>query len=54
MTKKTVCNRPLQIFIEDLQMFIEEEWLSLFVSLNTSLSRQFCSEILLKIGKNIF
>ena len=30
------------------------KWLSLFALLNTGLSRQFCSEMLLKIGENTF
>ena len=35
-------------------LFIEKEWLSLFTLLNTGLSRPFYSEILLKIGENLF
>lgn len=35
-------------------IFIGEEILSLFTLLNTGLSRQLCSEILLKTGENIF
>ena len=35
-------------------LFIREEWLSLFTLLNADLSRQFCSEMLLKIGENTF
>ena len=35
-------------------LFIVEEWWSLFILLSTGLSRQFCSEMLLKIGENTF
>ena len=34
-------------------LLIREEWLNLFKLLNISLSRQFCFEMLLKIGKII-
>ena len=35
-------------------LFIGEEQLSLFTLLNTYLSKQFCFEILLKVGENTF
>ena len=50
--KANNCRKCLILFVT--AVVSRENWLSLITLLNTDLSRQFCSGMLLKVGENTF